>query len=973
MEKIDPFSQQLFSGTWEAPNNDLIKDNGGVYKVDKDKEAYATELVEAMMPDSSEMEPSPIESTSPLHNSTNNTPKSGKNILKSFSELAYVRNQFPKKDDAQKTEKTPQDLGAMATKKERMWIPHAINSQIDRMNEDLKDSKERLEKMIKGKGPKKGIEYYKQKISFYESEIIKAEDARNKAKAENQNKKQTIEIKKDDAKIQKEIGEQLNLIDSGENQIRYVDNAPKMDAFKRATLKDLSESDKTEGIDIAGLSNLEEEEVDILLKDALVNKEEESQETSAPMIVEAFDKGWYGKAEELEMHKFGQAFETFDQNTDKKIEQHGNWVLEKARSAGEWYKKQPLKYKILLSAGLLISASAPAVLAGAAVSTIATAAFAGSIGQRALGGLATFVAAEAWLKKSAEKGGVERTKAEATRHTIEAAILGTLVGSGYVAKGLKNIADATGLTTLITDAYHYWLPTEDVAKIMEANGTPLPTEQIAPTATPEAPGVKLDISDTLDVPEPETPHLDIDTGLNTTATPLETSTLSAVEGATKEVLERGLTTDFSVELGKNGIPTSLERVFHMMAVNNMGLKDIVIFGEADGAKSLNIAANLVKLAEGHNLADVDNLSGISASDFNNAVTWDQAKNILTIKDHGAFNKIVENLGGRADTLWDQGVLQKGSVAYLNDIKPETWTEILHADPLEKVGDIETGIIGHDDITPNQITDFDNSEMVKTADEAQRKIAERLEALRNELNANPEPIKGTTYTVTGADKTTPAGDWVSTKEAPSANGAEVIENATPIKIPAKDALESLSNYNVNKIMNHDIDGLFGKKGFFGFGAKSGLESPEWLKAKGLPVNKASGALKNYIENLKVHTRVAPQANETTEGYIKRAIAHFIKDDEWLKTPLTTVAPTPEVFTPSETLTAPTSPTSAPEVFGEPKVTPIPTPPLETIPKPPIASVETVTHQSTGPTVYGTPEAHLPPKNSGTVWFGENNNK
>lgn len=872
---------------------------------------------------------------SPIGTGTARTEEDQKEMMaiRKEAEAGLEERKFEKQVEEAVNIMMPQSLGAAATKKENKRIPPPIHSQIGRLNEGLDDSKKRLDRMIRGNGPQKGIEHYKKQINFYEEEIKKAEEAKTRyldSIQKSASKKSEVEktpIVKSESQenvaqknqgeqsIKQEIGEQLNLINSNEKPIREVDNTPKFDVFNKHTLKD-----------IAGIEENMKSAKSIAEKIELERKE--APETP----LKSASEGWYGKAEELEMHKFEQAFSKFEDNTEKKIEAKVNWVMERARSTGEWYKKQPFKRKILISGVLIATASASAFISGPIAGTIATAAFTGTIAQRALGGLATFVATEAWLKRSAEKGGVERTKAEATRHTIEATILGMLVGSGYVAEGIKTISNATGLTTLITDTYNYWLPPEDVAKITNAIKEPF--------TSPEAHPINTSISPTPDI----TPEINV--GADTGA--IDSSLANTAEETAKAVTERGLTADFSIEIGKNGVPGSLERVFHMMAANHMDLKGTIIFGEAEGAKSLNIAANLVKLAEGHNLADVDNVAGISASDFNNAATWDKAKNLLTIKDHTAFNKIVENLESRSNTLWNQGVLKTGAVAYLNDIKPETWVETLHADSLDKIGDIETGITGHDDIIPSQITDFDNSEMVKAADEANRKIAERLESLRKEL-LNPEPLEGETYTITGADKNTPSGEWVNTKAVPGATNAEnTLENVTQTKVPARDALESLTNYNVNKIMNDDINKLFGSKGFLGFGAKNGLESAEWLKAKDLPATKASGALKNYLENLKAQTSAVPQANETTESYIKRAIAHFMKDDELVKTPIskptltnTIPRPTPEIFTPTEV--------------------------------PPVSATEPSIQETSRPTVFGYPKTPLPAKNEGFIWMGGDNNK
>ena len=143
--------------------------------------------------------------------------------------------------------------------------------------------------------------------------------------------------------------------------------------------------------------------------------------------------------------------------------------------------------KVLFSAGCLGVASASAAVGGAAGAAIATAAFTGTMGQRMLGGLATFVTAEGLLKKSAEKGGRERGKWEARRHTAEAAILGILVGSGKFAEGIKNIAEVTGAKDFLAEAYRYWFPKEEIVKMPPlAGGAKI--EADAPVA-PEAPAV----------------------------------------------------------------------------------------------------------------------------------------------------------------------------------------------------------------------------------------------------------------------------------------------------------------------------------------------------------------------------------------------------------------------------------------------------------------------------------------------------
>jgi len=181
--------------------------------------------------------------------------------------------------------------------------------------------------------------------------------------------------------------------------------------------------------------------------------------------------------------------------------------------------------------------------------------------------------------------------------------------------------------------------------------------------------------------------------------------------------ERGLAANFTLELGQGEVPSQLERVFHMMAADHMDkVTDASgMFTEEHGAKSLNIAANLVKLAEGRDVAGIDH------GDFAKVVSWDAKTNSLEIRDYTQFNQMVDKLEDHADKLWQRDVLQKGAVAYLDDIKKGTWERIIHAQGLDKAGETETGIEGHDEVTADKITDFDKSEMVQEAEKTLEEV------------------------------------------------------------------------------------------------------------------------------------------------------------------------------------------------------------------------------------------------------------
>lgn len=147
---------------------------------------------------------------------------------------------------------------------------------------------------------------------------------------------------------------------------------------------------------------------------------------------------------------------------DAEVKEKPTWIREKIEKTADWYKKQALWKKVLFSAGCIGVASASAAVGGTAGAAIATAAFTGTMTQRMLGGLATFVTAEGFLKKAAEKGGRERTDAEAIRHTVEAAALGILIGSGSAAKAIKELSEITGTTDFIKESYNNWFPKTEI-------------------------------------------------------------------------------------------------------------------------------------------------------------------------------------------------------------------------------------------------------------------------------------------------------------------------------------------------------------------------------------------------------------------------------------------------------------------------------------------------------------------------------
>lgn len=138
-------------------------------------------------------------------------------------------------------------------------------------------------------------------------------------------------------------------------------------------------------------------------------------------------------------------------------------LLNRMRFAGKEYAKLPLKTKLLVSVALL-------GVAWVAGGTLASVAIGGSVIQRGLGGLATFVAAEGAMKASAEKGGRERGEWEARRHTSVALLAGFLVGGGVLGHAIQNVLNETPTSKSIGAQPH--LPDE----LVETSSGPLEAE-----------------------------------------------------------------------------------------------------------------------------------------------------------------------------------------------------------------------------------------------------------------------------------------------------------------------------------------------------------------------------------------------------------------------------------------------------------------------------------------------------------------
>lgn len=246
-----------------------------------------------------------------------------------------------------------------------------------------------------------------------------------------------------------------------------------------------------------------------------------------------------------------------------------------------------------------------------------------------------------------------------------------------------------------------------------------------------------------------------------------------LEQATEKIENiRGISQDFAVTLGKNGVPAQLERVFHEISLDHMEVPNNAL-NEEVGAKSLNMAANLVRLSEGHNVL------GASTESFKNSFSYDKGIGTLKIINHEKFNNLLDVLKTHSDKLWDNGTLQKGAAGELSNIKTETWLKIAHADDLDKAlgGDgqeVVTGIHGHDEITEKDITDFHKSAIV----EKTRALREKLAGKLAEHVDKAADVTTNTKTEFGIDPDTRQQSWWDGNEVSSTSATEDTINTAP---------------------------------------------------------------------------------------------------------------------------------------------------------------------------------------------------
>ena len=302
------------------------------------------------------------------------------------------------------------------------------------------------------------------------------------------------------------------------------------------------------------------------------------------------------------------------------------------------------------------------------------------------------------------------------------------------------------------------------------------TPPVVPGNVPATPGSAAGTGQTITTIKPGTPG----TGI--------AQVINAAPGAGHEIIH-----DFSVKLGENGVPKNLETVFNEISADHMSLPTDGIIDEQFATKSLNMAANLVKLSEHHDVA------GLSADDFDKVASFNNG--VLQIKDPAGFNQLLSKLQTNSDELWTKGTLQGdgAAITQIKNINSGSWLKIVHADGMHEGNALDgtartpTGILGHQEVDAAHIKNFNDSELVKhaIAQEHENVIANiRAKVVEQIDNKNAPGIKNSILEKAGETST----------ETASASAAE------PQVTPEPDTIE--------KVINAEQQEYLKKQGFTG---------------------------------------------------------------------------------------------------------------------------------------------------------------
>ncbi|OIO30911.1 hypothetical protein AUJ77_01035 [Candidatus Nomurabacteria bacterium CG1_02_43_90] len=506
---------------------------------------------------------------------------------------------------------------------------------------------------------------------------------------------------------------------------------------------------------------------------------------------------------------------------------------------GRAYQKWPLKHKLLISGVLFLTASSLAVIGGAAGSAIATAAFTGSAIQRILGGFAMAATAEGLLTVSAERNGRIREEGERNRHTAEALILGVLVGGGVMGHALQNV-------------FHEFFPVHEVS---------IPKGQAGILSTGEASSLQTDLN--------------------------------------KEIA-----------LGKE----NLDVINHSYLTDVRGGDSMWKIAEHQLQQNLH---DFNELPEGQRVHLIDAIKDKIAENPQHFGITSGNADVLAVGDHLDFKDIFSNQQFMGETIDKAHHLTPGEITGIENYsapKSAPLAEVTQHSTVPSVAHTETATPTHEVVSgpSDHIKEVaqrissggtENAEGLRIGREMGDAIQEqnpaRILALENQLGLTHQEF------IQMLSETNKLGEVSFDNEfihQVDKLGGTAINSVNTISVPFERVVVPNSQIleQASQQVHGHINNLFGTNGFFGFGAVDGMSTPNWKDAAHGFANKtvteivqmepekmqkvagsigtenkdAVIAIRKYIDETFINSRVQPLEGETLENYFKRATAMAI---------------------------------------------------------------------------------------------------
>ncbi|MDP2788689.1 MAG: hypothetical protein Q8O46_01375 [bacterium] len=256
--------------------------------------------------------------------------------------------------------------------------------------------------------------------------------------------------------------------------------------------------------------------------------------------------------------------------------------------------------------------------------------------------------------------------------------------------------------------------------------------------------------------------------------------------------------EFSIEKGSGGLEHTYEKLVLDRYLPEK-LPDGIVLDQNGATRTLNEAANLVRLTEEHNTA------GITAAEFRDAVKFENG--VLHITNPDKFNDIVTRLHQHSQELLDKGVFKDPDSA-TGYIKNVNWLEKVQANDMHATYED----IGHPEATANQIVDFskipnphrvDGAEAVAAqVDEARAKVFEDFKGAEEGMSKwEPLQVRDMTPSVEGELKNF---------EVSPINGEQVVElnasveRTTGLHIPLSG---EILNQRVGEVYGSNLNLIF----------------------------------------------------------------------------------------------------------------------------------------------------------------------